>query len=184
MHLCVLVVSSSVDSGHAATAVVVTDSARGSVKMMHSSPIYYLPSCLTPALCLCFTQNRTRQSQSRGSWPGRSVCQPGLWYRQSSGQRTVPQLPSTRYPTIPAHNRFLSCILMFYMPFHPSQITPFVSLSLCLGQVSLFCLPVKQRKSEQMQLQMSCEGEEYNLHKLSTASLSPAQIAFNACKWF
>lgn len=144
---CVLVVSSSEDSGHAATAVVVTDSARGSVKMMHSSPISYLPSCLTPALCLCFTQNRTRQGQSRGSWPGRSVCQPGLWYRQSSGQRTVPQLPSTRYPTIHAHIRFLSCIhTRFICPFTPSLITPFVSLSLCLGQVSLFLPPCQAKK--------------------------------------
>lgn len=69
-------------------------------------------------------------------------------------------------------------------------LSPLPNYSLCVlvfvsgSSVSFFCLPVKQRKREQMQLQMSCEGEEYHLHKWSTASLSPAPTAFNACKLF
>lgn len=122
---------------------------------------------------------KQRQLTRQPCLPARTLISPEQWPENC---------PPTSINQVSHHPRTHSLSLMhahtFSTPFHPSLITPFVSLSLCLGQVSLFCLPVKQRKREQMQLQMRCEGEEYHLHKLSTASLCPTRTAFNACKLF
>lgn len=55
-----------------------------------------------------------------------------------------------------------------FLPSDPSLIISF----LCLGQMSLG-FTVKQGKREQIRLQISREGEEYYLHKLSALSLRP-----------
>ncbi len=206
--------------------------------LMHThtlSPNFYHPG-IPPSTCTsAFSHAPTHTLSPNFYHPGipPSTCTSAFSHAHT---HTVPQLLSSRYPTIHVHIRFLSCTHThthtlspnfyhpgippstctsafshahthtlspnfyhpgippstctsafshahththtFYMPFRPSLITPFVSLSLCLGEVSLFCLPVKQRQREQMQLQMSCEGEEYNLHKLLLlwAQLRPTLI--------